>query len=1314
MARPDPNVQAHLEWLGFVQPTGLLVSPTALVRAGVILPRADRETQERLIQTIEERPIHPGADPEPVIVDFKRFTREVLGWALTAKFYAGVGVPGAPVPSELELPLPDYGETLRADLTVREPSPAPGESAWQLLVRVIEPRQDLDRVEPSDGALDTSPHGRIERLLRATGVTAGLVSNGRTLRLISAPRAETSGWIDFRVRDMIQTAGRPIAAALALLLSQPRLLTLPKAERLAALLRDSRRFQNEVSERLSSQVLHALYELLRGFQAADERADRTLLARVLTERPDDVYRGLLTVVLRLVFLLYAEERELLPPDPTFQNAYSLAALHARLREDAGRHPDTMGQRYGAWGQLLALFRMVHDGASAGDLQMPVRHGELFDPDRFPFLEGRPSGHRQTGERIEPPLVPDGTVFRVLEQLLVLEGERLSYRALDVEQIGSVYETMMGFVLQQATGPSVAIRSQGRHGAPTAIDLAQLAAIDPGKRAKWIDERASRKLSPKVTAAVKQAATMPELHAALEPVIDVAATPDIAPVESLLLQPSEERRRSGSHYTPRSLTEPIVRTTLRPLLDRATTPAEILDLKVCDPAMGSGAFLVETCRQLAAALVEAWRRHGERPPVPPDEDELILAMRLVAQRCLYGVDRNPMAVALAKMSLWLATLAREHPLTFLDHALHHGDSLVGLTRRQIESFHWEPGQPGLEAIRIGRHLERVSELRRQIREAGDDTSDVAMRHLWRDTQDELDQVLFMGDLAVAGFFAADKPAAREDLRGMLALAVTNGTAADERWRVEELRERHPPLVPFHWQVVLPEVFDRPRPGFDAIVGNPPFLGGRNVTTVHGQTYSEWLVQLQPGTSGGGDLVAQFFRRAFDLIRADGTLGLIATNTIGQGDTRVSGLGWIALHGGSIFAARKRVKWPSASAAVVVSVVHVAKGEAPMVPTLDGRPAERISSYLFHGGGDEAPARLAANAGKSFIGSYVLGMGFTFDDTDTKGVAASLDDMRRLVDSDPKNSEVIFPYIGGEEVNTSPTHAHHRYVINFGERDEEECRERWPELMAIVEEKVKPDRITKDARKYPRMVYEWWKFWNARPELHAAMRDLDRVLVAVLHQPHWSVAFLPRAVYSHALAVFPIDTHAAFCALQSRPHEVWARFFGSSLEDRLRYTPSDCFETFPFPDGWEDDPALDDAGRAYYEHRAALMIQNDEGLTKTYNRFHDPYEKDDGIVRVRELHAEMDRAVLAAYGWDDIPTDCEFILDYEIDEAEFVKRRKPYRYRWPDEVRDEVLARLIELNAERAAEERRSGAAARPKAGGGRKRKTAVGAQADDLF
>ena len=682
-AKLDPAIIAHLEWLGFVRPIGLVVSAPALVRAGAILDRRDSEGQRLLRACVEERVFDPKEGAVPCVTDFRRFAESVLSWSFLPKGYAGITE--CPMPTELEVPLPEYSETLRPDFAVRELEPKDSASAWQLLVRILDPGEDFDRVVRSQGQLEASAHGRMERLLRQTGVPAGILFNGRALRLVSAPRGESSGWLDFRVADMVQTAGRPISTAMRLLLGQPRLLALPRAQRLAALLEDSRKFQNEVSERLAQQVLHALYELLRGFQAAHDASKGELLRQPLAEHPDEVYRALLTVILRLVFLLYAEERDMLPEDETFLRYYSLAGLFERLREDAALFPDTMDQRFGAWAQLLVLFRMIHDGAEAGTMRLPKRHGVLFDPDRFKFLESRSSGFaRNEHSRIEPPLVPDGTICRALEKLLVLDGERISYRALDVEQIGSVYETMMGFRLETATGPSIAVKAQKKQGAPTALDLEALLAEPAAKREKWVQDCADRKLSDSVKMAVAAAVSIEDLHAALLPVSDLSATPDLVPKGAMVLQPSEERRRSGSHFTPRTLTKPIVSMTLEPILarlrgedGRSPTPAKILDLKVCDLAMGSGAFLVEACRQLGDVLVETWHAHAEVPAIPPDEDEVIFARRLIAQRCLYGVDRNPVAVDLAKVSLWLATLAKDHALTFLDHALRHGDSLVGL-------------------------------------------------------------------------------------------------------------------------------------------------------------------------------------------------------------------------------------------------------------------------------------------------------------------------------------------------------------------------------------------------------------------------------------------------------------------------------------------------------------------------------------------------------------------------------------------------------------------------------------------------------------
>ena len=1291
MAKYDPELRAHKDWLGLLQPVGLVVSPPALVRAQAVPSQNVAELQQQLLSVVEHPPGSESDTDEAALTNLPAFLQTVLGWSLDD--IAGASG-GPPLPDGLELVLPDFNETLRPTYVAVD---SMGDGRPLMLVQAVARGTALDETPQDDGRTGwfASPQAKLERFLREVKVPAGLLCNGDALRLVYAPSGESSGHLTFPLAAMCEVSGRPILAALDMLLSEHRVFSAPDGRRLGDILSESRRYQAEVSNALSDQVLGALWELLRGVQASDPEEGRRNFDETARKDPQHVYGGLLAVLMRLIFVLYAEDEGLMPEGEVYANNYSVSGLYDRLRSDAGRYPDMMDQRHGAYAWLLSLFRLIFDGGGHAGLRLPTRHGQLFNPDEFPFLEGRPLGlGRVAAEKFEAPRVSDGCIYRVLHALLVLDGERLSYRALDVEQVGSVYEAMMGYAVERASGRCIAVRP--KH---VVVDVDALLEVDGAKRVKWLKDQADSELAGASATALKTAATPEEVVAALgrrvsPRSLDTTGTPRLMAPGMRYLQPGEERRRTGSHYTPRELTEPIVRTTLRPVLDalgERPTPDQILDLKVCDPAMGSGAFLVESCRQLAECLVTAWDVHGAMPDMPPDEEPLLHARRLVAQRCLYGVDKNQFAVSLAKLSLWLVTLARDHAFTFIDHALKHGDSLVGLTRKQIAAFHWKTqasDQIDWIAEQTRQDIEEALGWRNTLQGVGEGSYS-QKTEAWWEAENALADARLIGDLAVAAFFGADKDKARQELRNQYHSDV-------EAWRtdavnrrvlegiVEELRSCEKPLLPMHWEIEFPEVFERETPGFDAIVGNPPFAGKNTVSGSNMTGYPDWLKQIHAESHGNADLVAHFFRRAFDLARDGGAFGLIATNTIGQGDTRSTGLRWICRHGGEIFNTRKRVKWPGL-AAVVVSVVHVTKGPFAGAKRLDGRDVPVVTAFLFHRGGHDDPARLAANAGKSFQGSIVLGMGFTFDDSDTKGAATPLGEMRRLIDRDPRNQEVIFPYIGGKEVNTSPTHAHHRYVINFGQREEEECR-RWPDLLAIVGEKVRPDR---EAQNDPGAKEKWWQFIRPRPELHAAIAGLERVLVISRIGNAFAFTFLPSGmVYNEKTVVFPFANFAPFTCLQARTHETWGRFFSTTLKDDLQYTPTDCFETFSFPQDWgtdRTDPILEATGHTYYDFRTQLMVKNDEGLTKTYNRFHDPNETDSDIQQLRELHAAMDRAVLDAYGWTDIPTDCEFLLDYEIDEETWGTKRKPYRYRWPGAVHDEVLARLLDLNQRRYAEE-----------------------------
>jgi hypothetical protein len=339
-----------------------------------------------------------------------------------------------PIPESLTTPLPEFGLTLSPTLAFKDPKPKDPEKPWLLLVENLPLGTDLDahRTEDESG-WKASHSSKFERLLRGTKVPIGLLSNGTQLRLIYAPHGETSGSITFPVAAMTEVAGRSILAALHMLLDRYRLLAAPTEYRLPALLARSREYQSRVSAALAQQVLDSLDELQRGFQAANERTARELLRSVLAERPDDVYAGLLTVLMRLVFLLFAEDRGLMPrANSTFATMRSMDSSNVCV-VTTSTIPDTMDQRYGAWAQLLAVFRSVYHGSRHPRLHMPPRHGHLFDPNRFAFLDG----HTTAESRV--PLVSDGTIFRIHEKLLILGGERLSYRTLDVEEIGSVWD-----------------------------------------------------------------------------------------------------------------------------------------------------------------------------------------------------------------------------------------------------------------------------------------------------------------------------------------------------------------------------------------------------------------------------------------------------------------------------------------------------------------------------------------------------------------------------------------------------------------------------------------------------------------------------------------------------------------------------------------------------------------------------------------------------------------------------------------------------------------------------------------------------------
>lgn len=981
-------------WLKHVRQEGLVVSAAALEDAPVLQDRSDSEAFEDCRG------------------DFWRIADGVLGWP--AKYI----IPRSQQPELSTKRLTELNVTLAADAAIVATN---GEEV-RLLVRTLG-NKDPDAKGAVEGWEGVSHQQALERLLRETGVKQGVLVTDDAIRLTYSPPGETPGFLEWPISAMSETAGRPMLGGLKLLLGRGAIWGGPES-RLDGILKRSREHQNTVSSKLAEQVLGALYTLMRGFTAGVET--REAMGQLADRQPQYVYEGLLSVLLRIVFVLYAEDRDLIPSREDeeakriYDQGYSVRDLFARLEEDRAQYPDTMDDRYGAWGRLLGLFRLIHDGS--GKSFMHPRRGKLFNPEAFPFLEGR----FEDGDAADVLPISDACIHEVLRQLLILNGERLSYKTLDVEQIGSVYETIMGFVVTRTRGQAIALRVKPNAGSPTIpafVELEELLAKAGKDRKKYLKDTINFEASDAQNKALKAAADIPGLLASLDRSIDERASPAkrIAGPGTIVLQPTDERRQSGSHYTPRSLTAPIVADALLPIFDQLgddASPDEVLALKVCDPAMGSGAFLVEACRALGERLEQAWKRHPDLLPDEAKHDPHIFARREVAKRCLYGVDKNAMATDLAKLSLWLITLARDEDFSFLDHALKTGDSLVGLSVEQIKALTWgeDTSKQFLFASAFDKAVDEALESRRAIRSAPDNVTFEIQSNRLKMADKALDNLRLAGDAAIGVFFSEKKPKDREKALAELHQALPLGKA--EGWELarhyaQSLEQGVHPIRPLHWPMEFPEVFSGSNPGFDTFVGNPPFAGKNTVANSNRDHFTDWLKVISPGAHGNADLVAHFFRRVYAMLREGGTFGLIATKTIGQGDTRESGLRYLLMEQKStIYRANRRVRWPGA-AAVVVSTVHIGKGDARWpAAKLDARSVSRISAFLREGDEDATPSVLKENEGIAFQGSIVLGIGFTFDDGNAaKGKCEPISTMRALIEKDPRNADRIKPFLGG---------------------------------------------------------------------------------------------------------------------------------------------------------------------------------------------------------------------------------------------------------------------------------------------------------------
>jgi hypothetical protein len=802
----------------------------------------------------------------------------------------------------------------------------------------------------------------------------------------------------------------------------------------------------------------------------------------------------------------------------------------------------------------------------------------------------------------------------------------------------------------------------------------------------------------------------------------------------------ERSATGSHYTPDELVQPLIKHSLDYIIEdklKAQKPEKaLLSIRVCDVAGGSGHILLNAARRIGAELAKV--RTGEDQPSPT---AYRTGVRDVIRNCIYGVDKNPLAVELCKVSLWLEAHIPGEPLNFLDHHIKCGDSIVGLAHKEellngiaTEAFKKLPGDDPDVAKRLAKknkeNLNQKTQLALNYEQAviDDVNSLTALLHkleiMPEHTPAEITakqkeyhkltagslwwRLKNLADIQTAQFFIPKTKENenkfitdaeyREYLMGgqMIGMGVAKATAAaiDKRF--------------FHWFLEFPEVFTDG--GFDCILGNPPFLGGQKLSGTFGQSFLEY-VKFAYAPAGSCDLVTYFFRRIFTIIKSEGFQALISTNTIAQGSAREGGLDIISSHGGSINFAIRSMKWPGL-AAVEVALVNIYKGQWKHQFILDNKVVKQITPYLDDAETIGNPYPLLENADKSFQGSIVLGMGFVLEPQQAA----------KLIEKHPKNKDVLFPYLNGEDLNTNPDQSPSRWVINFFDWPEDKCRKDYPDCFEIVERLVKPERdklINGDATAKDR-AKRWWQFGRPTLKLYRTIQPLERVLVSCRVSKYVNHSFIPVGlVYDVAANVVARTTYLEYALLQNSFQEQWAWKYASTLESRIRYLNVDCIDTFPFPQNQtpETEAALEEIGTKYHGHRRQLMFKMQRGLTKTYNQFHNkqlaPISSDltdkeiekqygketlnfwnhlnrtdntcafneavDGILELRRLHKEMDETVLKAYGWTDID------LAHDFYEVEYLPENDRIRYTISPAARREILKRLLQLNHEIHAKE-----------------------------
>lgn len=1095
-------------------------------------------------------------------------------------------------------------------------------------IHVVPFNQHLEK-GPNDTARGNAHSTLQEYLNRREEALWGILTNGYTFRLLRDNANNTRpAYVEFDLKGMMDSGSFVEFGIFWRMCHYTRLLD-GHDSWLEKWMHESASRGTPARDLLRGAVENALNALGRGFlrHPRNKALRRRLQNGELT--PNDYYRQLLRLVYRLIFLFVTEDRGLLLDPRASSQAKELYGKYYSTRRLRSLAQTVRGTRHH---DLYEGVKVVMDGLKDSKgrpaLALPPLNSDLWSRTFIPDLDPpAASENAETGHIENRDLL---SAIHHLSRIRLAGGEyrTVDYRNLGSDELGSIYESLLE----------------------------------------------------------------------LEATVDAESRQF-----KLAVAGGGERKTTGSHYTPQNLIDEVLDHALEPLLDDAETAhagdpekaiRAILDLTVCDPTCGSGHFLIAAAHRMAKRVARL--RTGDPEPAPGD---LRRALRDVIGRCIYGVDINPMSVELCKVSLWLEAMEPGKPLAYLEHHIKCGNALLGawpeylergvppeaysarpnrddettcrslvkrnqefpMSARTLENFRLD--RKKVDAILIAA-LERVERMPTTTVQEVDAKADEYQK-TFVDT-DEYWRYKYAMDAWCAAFSypkMGDPGAVHLTNVELVDFLHAGGVVPRDTIDMIEIETSKVENRFFHWTLEFPTVFRRG--GFDAVIGNPPYMGATRMGEELGTHYNNYMQALYPGYRRKADLAGAFLLRFRQIAQQMGRIGLITTNSIAKGETRLSSLARIVASGGHILMARPDVEWPG-RASVIVALLVIGPDVHPRI--LKGEAVQYISSRLDQSPEYE-PQRLTARQGVCFEGHKPAASGFIVP----REVAAA------WIRKDSREAEVVRPYLTAEDLLQTPGQQPSRFAICYNDWPKARA-EQYPLSFAHVANVVRPQRENVSTKAWRD---KWWLFGHFSAGLEKSGAKNVIVRPRVSETPLF--IRLPNGIiFSDRLTVFADGDWETVGLLNSGIHEVWYRRTGTYLKQDISYMPRACFETFPLP---RSDP---DVARLAEAFHSAVLTECGAGgipLTPLWNRVNDPSCTDDEIVRIRSERDRLTWAVASAF---DIEVDFRF--------GHYKDHAERWRYTMHPEAAAQVYLKLVELNAQQAAGAVNVAIAARKRANG----------------